>query len=170
MHFEICHEFDIPLDALELAVLSPDLVESLKLRLRDAPAVDQKEHDLEGHRMRRLWSFRGNVKVPSFAGRFENVGKDVWAWDERLDYDLRRHASDWTIVPRVKPGWEKYFSGGGSYQLFPLGAGRSKRVVSGRVELRLPVVRGVAEKRMYQELKRTFDAEAETLREMATLS
>ena len=27
MHFEIAHEFDIPLDALELAVISPALVD-----------------------------------------------------------------------------------------------------------------------------------------------
>ena len=34
MHFEIAHEFDIPFDALELAVISPDLVDKFVATVR----------------------------------------------------------------------------------------------------------------------------------------
>jgi hypothetical protein len=171
VHFEVVHEFDIPLDALELAVLSPDLAEKIATRLHGPEAVEQREHRLEGTRLRRVWSFRGNVKVPVWAGR--SIVRELWAWDERSVYDIRRHASEWTLVPRSRPGWQKYFAGQGSYQIFPLGAGRSRRVVSGRVELRVPLTqsaRGFAERLILNEVKKTLQAEADTLREMAELA
>lgn len=168
MHFEVAHEFDIPLDAIELAVLSPDLAEKIAARLHAPEAIEQREHEVEGTRLRRLWSHRGNVKIPIWAGR--STVRDLWTWEERSVYDLRRHASEWTLVPRGRPSFQKYFTGQGSYQLFPLGAGRSRRVVSGRVELRVPVARQLAERLIVDELKKVLAAEAETLREMAELA
>lgn len=168
MHFEGAHEFDIPLDAIELAVLSPDLAEKIAARLHAPEAIEQREHEVEGTRLRRLWSHRGNVKIPIWAGR--STVRDLWTWEERSVYDLRRHASEWTLVPRGRPSFQKYFTGQGSYQLFPLGAGRSRRVVSGRVELRVPVARQLAERLIVDELKKVLAAEAETLREMAELA
>lgn len=168
MHFEVVHEFDIPLDAIELAVLSPDLAEKIAARLHAPEAIEQREHEVEGTRLRRLWSHRGNVKIPVWAGR--STVRDLWSWDERSEYDLRRHASEWSLVPRGRPSFQKYFTGQGSYQLFPLGAGRSRRVVSGRVELRVPVARQLAERLIVDELKKVLAAEAETLREMAELA
>ena len=35
VHFEIAHEFDIPLDALELAVISPNLVDKFGATVRE---------------------------------------------------------------------------------------------------------------------------------------
>ena len=35
MHFEIAHEFDIPLDALELAVISPNLVDKFGAKVHE---------------------------------------------------------------------------------------------------------------------------------------
>lgn len=168
MHFEVAHEFDIPLNAIELAVLSPDLAEKIAARLHAPEAIEQREHEVEGTRLRRLWSHRGNVKIPIWAGR--STVRDLWTWEERSVYDLRRHASEWTLVPRGRPSFQKYFTGQGSYQLFPLGAGRSRRVVSGRVELRVPVARQLAERLIVDELKKVLAAEAETLREMAELA
>jgi len=168
VHFEVAHEFDIPLDAIELAVLSPDLAEKIAARLHAPEAIEQREHEVEGTRLRRLWSHRGNVKIPIWAGR--STVRDLWTWEERSVYDLRRHASEWTLVPRGRPSFQKYFTGQGSYQLFPLGAGRSRRVVSGRVELRVPVARQLAERLIVDELKKVLAAEAETLREMAELA
>mgnify|MGYP000876630716 CR=1 FL=1 len=167
MHFEIVHEFDIPLDALELAVISPNLCQKMARRLSSIESVQQKEHVLKEGRLERLWAYRANVRVPQFAQNY--VTPEMMAWDERSTYDLARHASDWTIVPHVKSDWRKYFGAHGIYTLKPLGSGRARRTVSGTVELRVPVVRQVAEKLIVGEVKKNFDAEAETLRELATL-
>lgn len=167
MHFEIVHEFDIPLDALELAVISPSLCQKLAHRLSNMESIQQKEHVLKDDCLERLWSYRANVRVPAFARGY--VTPEMMAWDERSTYDIKNHSSKWSILPHVKPEWRKYFAASGSYHLTALDSGRTKRSVSGTVELRVPVLRQVAEKLILGEVRKMFDAEAETLRDLATL-
>jgi hypothetical protein len=69
----------------------------------------------------------------------------------------------------VKPEWRKYFSSSGTYEIQALGGGRSRRVVRGELELRVRVVRQMAERIIVSEVKKAFEAEAATLRDMATL-
>ena len=167
MQFEVVHEFDIPLDALELAVISPNLFQELSKRLHSIESISQKEHVLTDARLERLWSYRANVKIPAFATRY--VTPEMCAWDEKSTYDIKQHSSEWTILPHVKPEWRKLFAAKGTYTLEQLASGRTRRKVSGSIELRVPLVRQVAEKLIVGEVKKTFDAEAETLRELATL-
>ncbi|MBS2011469.1 MAG: DUF2505 family protein [Deltaproteobacteria bacterium] len=168
MQFEIVHDFDIPLDALELAVISPDLVVDLARKLTNIESVQQKEHLLEGGRLERMWSYRANVKIPAFATRY--VTPEMLAWDEKYTYDLERHASDWLILPHGKPEWRNVFAAQGTYALAEIGSGRTRRRVVGNVELRVSLVRTVAEKLIFGEMKKVYDAEADTLRALATLS
>jgi hypothetical protein len=167
VQFEVVHEFDIPLDALELAVISPNLFQELSHRLSGIESVQQKEHVLANGRLDRLWSYRATVRIPSFATKY--VTPEMCAWDEKSTYDIKRHASEWTILPHVKPEWRKMFTARGTYTLEELASGRTRRTVSGSLELRVPLVRQVAEKLIVGEVRKTFDAEAETLRELATL-
>jgi Protein of unknown function (DUF2505) len=69
----------------------------------------------------------------------------------------------------VKPEWRKYFSAEGTYVLQVLASGRTRRTVKGTIELRVPLFKQVAEKLILGEVRKTFDAEAATLRELATL-
>jgi hypothetical protein len=165
--FEIAHEFDIPLDALELAVLSPSLVEKLATKLSNIEKVSQKEYTLKNGVLARTWHYQANVKVPDFAQRY--VTREMCAWDETSIYDLKAHASAWTITPSVKPEWQKYFDAKGTYELSKLEGGRTRRVVRGNLNLNVPYVRQVAERMIVSEVKKTFEAEAATLRDLATL-
>lgn len=167
VQFEIVHEFDIPLDALELAVISPSLVQKLSKRLPNIESVQPREHVLKGNQLERVWSFRANVRIPAFAQNY--VTPEMLAWDERSTYDIKKHESSWTIVPRIKPEWRKYFAASGTYTLSQLANGNTRRTVKGSLELRVPVVKQVAEKLILAEVRKTFDAEADTLRDLATL-
>jgi len=167
LHFEIIHEFDIPLDALELAVISPNLCSKLASRLSNMEGIQQKDHIVQGDRVERVWAYRANIRLPEFAKAY--VTPEMMAWDERYIYDIKKHTADWTIHPHLKPEWRRYFDAQGTYQLTALDSGRTKRTVRGNVELRVPVLQGVAEKPIVGEVKKTFDAEAETLRDLATL-
>jgi hypothetical protein len=168
VQFEIVHEFDIPRDAIELAVLAPRLIDELAPRLRHMETVSQQEHGLEDGILRRRWLFAANVKVPDFAKA--HVSKEMLIWEERMTYALKRHEATWDIFPKVKPGWQKYFHAHGTYSLVQRGDG-SARIVRGELELLVPVavVRAVAERLIVNEVKKTFDAEAATLRDVATL-
>ena len=168
MQFEVVHEFDIPLDAIELAVLSPDLAEKLLQRIPNVESITQRSHELGEGLLHRVWSFQANVKIPRFARPY--VTKEMCAWDEETSYDLKAHSSTWSVTPKIKPEWQKYFSASGKYELFALDSGRTKRVLSGAVNLNVKLVKAVAEKLIVSELRKTFDAEAETLRELAQLT
>lgn len=167
MHFEIVHEFDIPLDALELAVISPNLQQNIAKRLASAESLLQKEHVLKDGKVDRVWVYRSSVKLPAITKPY--ITPEQMAWDQVSTYDIKRHAGEWTLTPPLKAAWRQYFSAAGTYELEQLETGRTRRKVSGTIELRVPVVRQVAEKLVAAEVKRTFEAEAETLRDMATL-
>ncbi len=166
MHFRIVHEFDIPLDAVELAVLSPILIDKLGPRLPSIETVCQKEHTMKNGKFERVWSYQAHVKVPAFAKNY--VTKEMLGWEEHSVYDLKAHRAKWKIVPKVKPAWRKYFHSAGTYELVPNGEG-TKRIITGDLELNVPVVRKVAERMILAEVKKTFEAEAATLRDLATL-
>jgi hypothetical protein len=164
VHFRIAHEFEIPRDALELAFLSPDLIDALK-KLSGMKAV-QKAHALRDGVLERVWSCEANVKVPKFAIRY--VGPKV-SWEQRNTYRLAKHEATWEIAVDIKPSWREYFSAKGTYALVSLGEAKTRRVVEGEVNLRVPVVKKVAERMILAEVRKAFEAEAETLRDMATL-
>jgi hypothetical protein len=168
VQFEIVHEFDIPLDAVELAFLSPSLGSSLVAKLPHVESLEQKSHVVDEDRLERVWAFRANVKIPAFAQKY--VTPEMCAWEETTVYDIRRHAASWRVRAQVKPEWQKFFASSGSYLLESLDAGRSRRTVRGTLDVNVQLVGTMAEKLIYSELvKKTFEAEAAALRELATV-
>jgi hypothetical protein len=171
VHFAIAHEFDIPLDALELAVISPDLVDKFSALAHQKGAgiekVTERSRSLKNGVLERVWHYQAHVRLPKFARGY--VTPEMTTWDEQSVYEMSKHRGRWTIVPNVKPGWRKYFSAAGTYTIEPLGDGRSRRVVEGDIDLRVRVVRQVAERLILGEVKKAFESEAATLRDMATL-
>jgi hypothetical protein len=166
VHFEIVHDFDIPLDAVELAVLSPDLIATLAPLLPNIETLEQVSHSMNGALFERVWAYRANVKIPGFAKPY--VTPEMLGWDERSTYDLKKHKAEWKIVPHVKPAWRRFFASKGTYRLIRKGEGTT-RVIEGDLSLKVPLVQKVAEQRIMREVKKTFDAEAAALQKLATL-
>jgi hypothetical protein len=166
VQFEIVHEFDIPRDAIELAFLSPRLMEDLGPRLPNMETVTQSSHELVDGVLVRVWAFAANMKVPDFAK--PHVTKEMLSWEERSTYTLGTHQGTWVIVPRVKPEWQKYFQAHGTYSIVARGQGCA-RIVKGDLDLVVPVVRSVAERLIVNEVRKIFEAEAITLRGLSTL-
>lgn len=169
MDFEVAHEFDIPLDAVELAVLSPMLVDNLKSRLSGVESVEQTAHHFTGTELERVWAYQANVKLPAFARPY--VTKEMCSWEERSVYRVVDHASSWSIRPHKKPEWAKYFTAQGEYRLVPLAGGRTRRVVLGALSLFVPQgLRQLGERLIFAEVQKTLAAEAATLTDLATLA
>jgi Protein of unknown function (DUF2505) len=166
VRFEIVHKFDIPLDAVELAVLSPALIETLAPRLPNIETVQQLSHSMRGGVFERVWSYRANVKIPGFARPY--VTPEMLGWNEESSYDLESHFANWSIVPHVKPAWRKFFSSRGTYRLMRTRDG-SRRVIEGELSLEVPVAKQVAERAILREVRKAFDAEASALHDLATL-
>jgi hypothetical protein len=155
VHFEIAHEFDIPLDALELAVISPTLVDKFGAKVVELrvgiETIRERTRSWTGDVLERVWHYQANIRVPAFARAY--VTREMCAWDESSVYKMSRHLGEWTITPKIQA----------------LGGGRSRRVIQGQLELRVRVVRPMAERLIVSEVKKAFEAEAATLRDMATL-
>jgi hypothetical protein len=171
VHFDIAHEFDIPLDALELAVISPSLVDKFDAKVQKLGVgiekITENRRKLADGVLERVWNYQANIRIPQFASGY--ITREMCAWEERSVYEMSRHSGRWTIVPNVKPEWQKYFTSSGTYAIEGLGGGRSRRVVKGNLQLHVRVVRRVAERLIVAEVKKAFEAEAATLRDMATL-
>ncbi len=166
MFFEYRHDFDVALDVLELAVLSPTLIERLAPRLRHIESVVQKEHEVEGGKLRRVWGYQADINIPALARGV--ITKEMCAWEEESLYEISTHRGTWTITPNIEPKWRKLFSATGSYRLAADGA-TSYRIVEGNVELEVPrVVAEIALRLIIGEIKKTFEAEADMLREIST--
>lgn len=165
MHFELSHELDAPLEAVERAVLSPELGELLGRRLRSMASVDTVEHVLEDGELRRVLRFQASAPLALFKGR--QLAHDAMTWHEHVVYRIDRHASTWK-VKTMREQWDRYFSSEGTYHLEPIGKERTRRTVVGEIDIRLRVLGPVAERMALAEVRKTYDAEAEVLRELAT--
>ena len=167
MRFEISHDFDAPLDALELAVLSPHLGEKLAdaLAKTKIESVATIEHDLRDGTLRRVLQFQASAPF-SFLKSYA-IPKDAMSWQERSTYKLADHASTWSVHPKEQ--YSRYFHSGGVYKLTMLPDGRTRRTVIGELSVNVPLLRGVIERAALAEVRRTYDAEADTLKQLTTL-
>jgi len=166
LQFEISHEFDAPLDAVELAVLSPDLGPMMARLLKTMlESVETIEHDLKHGELRRVLRFQANAPLAIF--RNVNVAREVMSWEEESVYRLSEHASKWTALPRVE--WRRYFHSQGTYKLSAVPDGRTRRTVWGELWVKAGVLSSIIERMAIVEIRKTYDAEAETLRKLSIL-
>jgi hypothetical protein len=171
VHFEFAHEFDAPLDTVELAMMSPDLGGTMARGLDSIESIKVVEHELRDGVFRRVWRFQARAPLKLLSGR--EITRDMMTWDERATYRLEEHSGEWDVVPRagIDPGatWRRHFQATGRYVLDPLRDGRTRRRVVGDFVVDLKVVGRVVERLALTELRKAYDAEAEALRALATL-
>lgn len=170
MRFTISHELDAPLDAVELALLSPELGPRLGQKVPSLESVVTVEHAIEGGALRRVLRFQASAPLPIFRGL--DVAREAMVWEETTTYHLGEHASRWSVEPlgfRSVADRRRYFRSEGTYRLEPLPGGRTRRCVEGSLEVRVPVLGPLVERMAMAEVRRTYDAEADTLRELSVL-
>lgn len=171
MQFEISHEFDAPLDSIELAMMSPDLGPLLGNTHNSLESVEALTHDLEGESFRRVWRFQARAPLKILSGY--NITREMMTWEEHSTYERRSRTASWHVVPRGEDAgdapWRRHFSSEGSYHLEPLEDGRTRRTVRGEMAIHLKLIGKVVERIAVAELRKAYDAEAEALRTLCTL-
>jgi len=165
VHFEISHEFDAPLDAVELAVLSPEIGPMLSRSLSNIESIETVEHVIKDGELRRVLRFQANAPLPIFKGY--PIAREAMSWEELSTYRLADHASTWSVSPREQ--WRRYFRSQGTYRLEPIAGGRTRRVVAGEIHIPVTLLGPLVERMALAEVRSAYDAEAETLRSLATL-
>jgi hypothetical protein len=166
LHFEIIHELDAPLDAVELAFLSPELGALMAKLLPSAiESVETVEHVLERGALRRVLRFQASAPLAVFRGY--DVAREAMSWEEESVYRLAEHASTWSVAPR--PKFRQYFRSSGTYKLERVPDGRTRRTVTGQMHIKAGVLTPIVLRMAIAEVRKTYDAEAETLRRLSTL-
>ncbi|MRG94682.1 DUF2505 domain-containing protein [Polyangium spumosum] len=167
MHFEITHEFDAPLDALELALLSPDLGAMMVPHLASTAvaSVETIEHVIQNGELRRVLRFQASAPLAMFRGY--DVAREALSWEESSIYRLSDHAASWSVSPREQ--FRKYFSASGTCRLEAAPDGRARRIVEGDIDIKASLLSSLAGRMALVEIRKIYDAEAETLRRLSTL-
>ncbi len=172
VHFEIAHEFDIPFDALELAVISPTLVDKLGAKVQELgvgiDSIRERTRSWNDGVLERVWHYPCQHSHPPVRPWLRDPRDVRVGRAERLP-DESASGANGPSRPTWKPEWQRFFSSAGTYEIQPLGGGRSRRIIKGELNLQVRVVRQMAERLIVSEVKKAFEAEAATLRDMATL-
>src|SRR5690349_19724171 len=115
LRFEITHDFDAPLDAVELAVLSPHLGEKLTDALAQTKieSVATLEHEIKDGALHRVLEFQASA--PFAFLKSYTIPKDAMSWQERSTYRLSEHSSTWSV--HTKEQYARYFRSNGTYRL-----------------------------------------------------
>jgi len=169
--FEITHELDAPIDALELALMSPELGPRLADSVSSLDAVEVKTHDIDDASFHRVWRFQARAPLKALSAY--DVSRDMMNWEEHSTYRRADHRAAWRVVLRadVDPDapWRRHFRAAGSYQLDALQNGRTRRTVRGEIAITLKVLGPMIERIAVAEIRKTYDAEADALSALALL-
>ena len=171
MQFTIHHDIDAPLDAIELAMMSPDLGPLMGHNFAALESVQAVEHEVADNTFSRVWRFQ--AKAPLKVLRAYDISRDMMSWEEHSSYTRATHCATWHVYPLgdtdPEAPWRRHFHASGRYQLTTLSGGRTRRTVSGELSVRLRLVGNVVERAAIKRLHDAYEAEANALRMLCTL-
>jgi hypothetical protein len=166
--FDVRHEFPLPLEQVERAVLHPDRIQHTLAALDKIELLEElerKETDAEVFRRVRV---RPRYEVPSFAQ--SAIKREMTEYVEESRYDRRAHRLTYTIHPNIPRAWQDRFVSRGTYSLTETG-GRTKRHIEVELVIKVALVGGMAERYIADQVRANFDQEARALEAFArTLS
>jgi len=172
MRFTIQHELDAPLDAIELAMMSPDLGPMLGHNFDSLESVQAIEHTLAATTFTRVWRFQ--ARAPLKLLRNYRVSREMMTWDEHSTYQREARRADWCVFPGgdtdPQAPWRRHFSAEGSYRLDALDGGRTQRTVEGDLSVHLKLIGRMVERIALERLREAYAAEANALRMLCALT
>ena len=119
--------------------------------------------------LERVWHYQAHIRVPKFARGY--VTPEMTAWDEQSVYETASHRGKLDHRAQREAGVAAILLGdGGTYT--DGAAWRRAFAAHGAAatwSCKVRVVRQVAERLIVSEVRKAFEAEAATLRDMATL-
>lgn len=163
MRFHIDDVFATTLDRFEALLDDPDLYPRMA---RELPGILRIEllaaEEVDGVLRRRVrYTPDAAHKIPSFArGR---ITPELLVFVEESVFDRAAHRIDYRVEPNLPPKWRDRFASHGCFTFAPVADGVARRI-EGEVEVRVPVLGGIAERLLVEDVKRSFAAEAAVLR------
>lgn len=166
MKFEMHHRFAVPLVQVERALFHPDHARHILAALDRLEAIEELErHETEAEIVRRV-RFRPRYDVPAFAKGA--IRREMTEYVEASRYDKRTHRLTYTIHPNIPDSYRDKFVSRGEYALTEdPGAVRTHRHIEVELVIKVPIVGGIAERYIAEQVKANFDQEARALEAFA---
>lgn len=165
MKFEMRHELAATVAQLERAIFHPDFCARLLASLRKLEAMEELERNETEHEIVRRLRVRPRYELPSFAkGR---IKPEMTEYVEASRYDKRAHRFTYTIHPNIPPAWSDKFTSRGTYTLTDAPGGSTRRHIEVELVLKVPLIGGLAERYIAEQVKASFDEEARAIEAFA---
>ncbi|HEV8323964.1 MAG TPA: DUF2505 family protein [Myxococcota bacterium] len=164
MKFSLKHTFDATIERYERALFHPALMDFLVPRMPGVKAVEVLEHVEENGVVRRKRRFIPNApaSLPVFA---RGVKPEMMQWVEDSVYERATHLFRYENVPNIPPSYRSWFVNKGEYRIDADGPRRVRRLITGELTLKVPLIGGIGERLIWKEAERNFESEAKALQE-----
>jgi uncharacterized protein DUF2505 len=164
MRFTMDHSFAVDLARLERAIFHPDLYARLVTALDRVEQLTELERTETPEEIRKRVRVRPRYDVPSFARG--KLSPEMTEYVEVSRYDRRAHRFTYEIEPNIPEAWRDRFVSRGTYSLAESG-GRTQRRIEVEIVLKIPLLGGMAERYIAEQVKANFDQEARALERFA---
>jgi len=160
MKFEIRHEFDADIEELERVMFHEALPPLLTDRVELIIEMNLIEGRRTGDRLERRVRYLPYPMIRKIGPA--TVEPEWMEWVEESWFDFSAHMGEFNNVP-ARARIAKLMVNTGSVRLIPLGPGRTERVVSGELRIKVFMLGKIAEKVIHGHAKKLLDQEAAAL-------
>lgn len=158
MKFELVHLFDADVETMQQAVFYDAELNKRLLKMPNVSDRVVKELKDEGDFAKRVMFIEVAAAVPK---EVRSILGDKLGWHEYATLDKKNHVIDFEIKPTVKLPLECR----GRYAMHPEGNGKVRRVISGDVNVKIPLLGKTVEKVIVGQLSTTFELDYAIVRD-----
>jgi hypothetical protein len=162
MRFSVEHALPGTLASLESLLVDPHTYARLE---RELPGFERIEllasDETDGVLRRRVrYTPRAHDRVPAFGRGL--VTPEMLIWIEESAYDRAQQRIDYTTHPNLPERWRDRFESSGRFTFRQTASG-VVRSIAGEINVRVPLVGGLAERVLVREVRAAFDTDANLL-------
>lgn len=126
--------------------------------LKEVKVIYREE--VEGKVCLRKW-FVPDITIPWFARG--KVKQEMVEWGEMLTWCPQNHSGEFVIEPNIPREWLHHFRCEGKYALESLGENKTRRLVHIDLQVKIPLIGGMAEGYIADRVKEWYAGEANAL-------
>lgn len=162
MRFSVEHTLPGTLASLESLLVDPHTYDRLERELPGFERIELLASEETGGVLRRRVRYtpRAHDRVPAFGRGL--VTPEMLVWIEESAYDRAQQRIDYTTHPNLPERWRHRFDSSGRFTFRQASSGVLRRI-EGEINVRMPLVGGLAERVLVREVVTAFDTDATLL-------
>jgi len=157
MHFEIVHTLPADRDTVLAVMQEKAYYEYLQQHHAGVDRIELLSQEDQGATVKRRVHYQPKPIIKSVGPK--KVPPEAMAWVEESTLDKKAYRLEFRNVG-IKDWVQARLTNHGTIELLEAGPGRTKRIVSGELKIRFPLLGGIAERIIFGTAKDILDEEA----------